>query len=128
MALNIMVVDDSSVMRTIIIKALGLTGVPVHEIYQAANGLEAVEILERQWIDMALVDINMPVMDGVELISRIRHMPELAELPVIVVSTESSTTRIAMLEKDGARFVHKPFSPEKLRSAIVELTGVACES
>ncbi len=127
MALNVLVVDDSSVMRTMIIKALGLTGLPVQDIHQAANGQEALEVLARQWIDLALVDINMPVMDGDELISRIRQMPEFLDLPVIVVSTESSSTRIAMLENVGARFVHKPFAPEKLRATIVEMTGVACE-
>jgi two-component system, chemotaxis family, chemotaxis protein CheY len=127
MALNILVVDDSAVMRTMIIKAVGLTGLPVQEIHQASHGQEALDLLARQWIDLALVDINMPVMDGAELISRIRQMPEFIDLPLIVVSTESSSTRIAALEKEGARFVHKPFSPEKLRATIVEMTGVACD-
>lgn len=125
MALNILIVDDSSVMRVMIIRALGLTGLPVKEVHQASNGEEALEVLARQWIDMALVDINMPIMDGIELISRIREMPEFTDLPVIVVSTESSSTRIARLEKEGARFVHKPFSPEKLRQTIVEMSGVS---
>ena len=127
MALIILVVDDSAVMRTMIIKSVGLTGLPVQEIHQASHGQEALDVLARQWIDLALVDINMPVMDGIELISRIRQMPEFIDLPLIVVSTESSSTRIAALEKEGARFVHKPFSPEKLRATIVEMTGVACD-
>jgi two-component system, chemotaxis family, chemotaxis protein CheY len=124
MALNILIVDDSSVMRTMIIRALGLTRLPVREVHQASNGLEALEVLSRQWIDMALVDINMPLMDGIELITRIREMPEFTDLPVIVVSTESSSTCIEKLERGGARFVHKPFSPEKLKQTIVEMTGV----
>ena len=125
MALNVLVVDDSAVMRSMIIKTLGLTQLEIQEIHQAANGQEALDVLARHWIDLALVDINMPVIDGVELVSRIRQMPEFTDLPLIVVSTESSTTRIAALEKEGARFVHKPFPPEKLRTTIVELTGVS---
>ncbi|HEX30388.1 TPA: response regulator, partial [Candidatus Poribacteria bacterium] len=66
MALNILVVDDSSVMRSIIIKTLHLCGLPLGEIYQAVNGLEGLQALEENWIDLALVDINMPVMDGEE--------------------------------------------------------------
>jgi two-component system chemotaxis response regulator CheY len=126
MALNVLVVDDSAVMRTMIIRAIGLSGLPVKEVFQAGNGEEAIEVLSRTWIDLALVDINMPVMDGIELITRVRELPDLKDLPVVVVSTESSTTRIAQLEEKGARFVHKPFSPEKLRTAVVELTGVTC--
>lgn len=126
MALNVLVVDDSAVMRTMIVRAIDLSGLPVKEIFQAGNGREALDVLSRTWIDLALIDINMPVMDGVELIKRVREMPEFKDLPVVVVSTESSTTRIAQLESMGARFVHKPFSPEKLRITVVEMTGVAC--
>jgi two-component system, chemotaxis family, chemotaxis protein CheY len=127
MALNVMVVDDSSVMRTMIIKALGLAGLPIREVHQANNGQEALEVLAKHWIDLALVDINMPVMDGMELIARVRALPELAALPIVVVSTESSTTRISMLQKDGTRFIHKPFSPEALKTTVVEMTGVQNE-
>ena len=127
MALNILVVDDSAVMRAIIIRVLGLAGLPVQSVHQAGNGQEALEVLSREWIDLALIDINMPVMDGIELISRIRQMPETAALPVVVVSTESTTTRISMLEQQGVRFVHKPFSPESLRLTVTEMTGVGSE-
>jgi two-component system chemotaxis response regulator CheY len=127
MALNVLVVDDSAVMRAMIIRALSVTGIPVQSVYQAGNGNEALVVLAREWIDLALVDINMPVMDGMELIARIRQMPETAGLPVVVVSTESSTTRISMLQQQGARFVHKPFSPEALRMTITEMTGVGGE-
>jgi two-component system, chemotaxis family, chemotaxis protein CheY len=124
MALNVMVVDDSAVMRMMIIKSLTLAGLPIREVHQAANGKEALEVLAQHWIDLALVDINMPIMDGVELIARVRAMPEFTTLPIVVVSTESSTTRISMLQKAGARFIHKPFSPETLKATVVDMTGV----
>ena len=127
MALNVLVTDDSSVMRSMIIKTLHLSGLSLGEVYQAANGAEGLAALDENWIDLALVDINMPVMDGEEMITRLRENPALADLAVVVVSTESSETRINQLEQQGACFVHKPFTPETLRKTIVKLTGVSDE-
>ncbi|HEX30052.1 TPA: response regulator, partial [Candidatus Poribacteria bacterium] len=67
MPLNILVVDDSSVMRSIISRTLILSGLPLGRIYQAANGKEGLQILDRTWVDLILVDINMPVMNGEEM-------------------------------------------------------------
>lgn len=125
MSLNVLVVDDSSVMRSMIIKTLRLSGVPLGEILEASNGKEGLDLLEENWVDLALVDINMPVMNGEEMIDRVRENPEMASLPVVVVSTESSETRIETLQKKGAKFVHKPFTPEALGRTIVNVTGVS---
>jgi len=127
MSLNILVVDDSSVMRAMIIKTLRLSGLPLGQIHQAGNGQEGLDVLSSNWIDLALIDINMPVMNGEEMIDRLRRNPETADLPVIVVSTESSETCIEMLQKKGAVFVHKPFTPETLRETIEKMTGVSSE-
>lgn len=124
MPLNVLVVDDSAVMRAMIIKTLRLIGVPFGEIYQAANGQEGLDILQNQWIDVALVDLNMPVMNGEEMIEKVRQSPELAQVPIIVVSTEGSETRIARLRDKCSGFIHKPFSPEAIRELIIEITGV----
>jgi len=123
MALNILIVDDSSVMRAIIIKTLRLSQLPLGEVHEATNGQEALKVLDGNWIDLALVDINMPVMTGEEMIDRLRQNPETADLPVIVVSTEGSETRRQVLMEKGAGFVHKPFTPETLRDAIVRTLG-----
>lgn len=125
MALNVLVVDDSATMRKIIIKTLGMSGLPLGDVHEAGNGLEGLEILRDNWIDLALVDINMPVMTGEEMIGKIRQDPETADLPVIVVSTESSTARIEMLSDNGVGFVHKPFTPERLRETVLSMIGVA---
>ena len=127
MALNVLVVDDSSIMRKMIIKGLRLSGLPLGEIYEAGNGQEALQVIDNEWIDVALVDINMPVMNGEELIDRLRADPETAKLPIIVVSSESSEKRIELIKAKGTEFVHKPFTPETVREAIVELTGVTYE-
>ncbi len=123
MALNILVVDDSMVMRAMIIKVLRLSKLPLGEIHEASNGQEGLKVLEGHWIDLALVDINMPVMDGEEMINRLRENPDTAALPVLIISTEGSETRKEALTQKGASFVHKPFTPETLRFAILRTIG-----
>ena len=110
-------------MRAIIIKTLHLSQLPLGEVHEATNGQEALKILEGNWIDLAMVDINMPVMDGAEMIDRLRQNPATADLPVLVVSTEGSETRKKVLIQKGAGFVHKPFTPETLRDAILRTLG-----
>lgn len=125
MALNVLVVDDSAVMRAMLIRTLRMSGLPLGEIHQAIHGAEALQVLDRHWVDLALVDINMPVMNGEEFIDRVRDTPELRDLAIIVVSTESSQTRIAKIQRQGARFVHKPFTPETLRDQIMAMIGAS---
>ena len=125
MSFNVLVVDDSKVMRAMVIRTLKMSGVPLGEIHQAGDGRQALEVLKDNWVDLALVDINMPVMNGEELIDRVRETPELRDLAIVVVSTESSQTRIEKVQNQGALFVHKPFTPEELREQVVALTGVS---
>jgi two-component system, chemotaxis family, chemotaxis protein CheY len=122
-ALNILIVDDSSVVRHMIRKTLGACGLDLGEVTEAENGQAGLEALQTHWVDLVLVDINMPVMTGEEMILQLRRNPLWADLPIIVVSTEGSQTRIERLQREGARFVHKPFAPEAVRQAIVDLLG-----
>ena len=124
MSLSILVVDDSMVMRNVIIKTLQLSGLPIADVFQASNGEEGLKVLQNNWIDLALVDINMPVMNGVEMLKRIRHDPETEHLSVIVVSRESSSSRIKAFKEHNAGFVHKPFTPERLKDEVMNtITG-----
>lgn len=127
MALNVLVVDDSAVMRKMIIKTLRLSGVPLGDIHEAGNGREGLSKLDTEWIDFALVDINMPVMNGEEMIDAVRESETIADLPIVVVSTERSEIRLARLREKVSAIIHKPFTPEKLRETIVEITGVSDE-
>lgn len=127
MTLNMLVVDDSAVMRSVIIKTLRLSGLPVGEVHQAGNGVEALKVLGENWVDLALVDLNMPVMNGEELINHVRQDPETSDLNIIVVSTEGSETRINSLREKNVEFIHKPFVPEDLREMVFKLTGVENE-
>lgn len=123
MGLNILIVDDSAVMRSMIRKTMELSGLPLGEVHQAANGREGLAALERNWIDLVIADINMPEMNGEEMIARMQADPELQRVPTIVVSTEGSRTRIERLERWGVKFIHKPFSPERIRDAVRDVLG-----
>lgn len=123
MALNILLVDDSDIIRAMISRTLALSGLDLGEMFQASNGREALEVLERQWVDLVLADLNMPVMDGVEMIDAMRAKPELASVPVVVVSTEGATQRIDDLSAKGvAAWVRKPFTPEEIRDVVAGVT------
>lgn len=123
MPLNVLVVDDSSVMRAMIIKTMRMSGLDLGDIHQAGNGQEGLKVARENWIDLIVADINMPVMNGEEMIDRMKADPELSGLPTIVISTEGSSTRIERLESKGVTFIHKPFTAEIIRDSIHALTG-----
>ena len=124
MPLNVLVVDDSSVMRAMIIKTIRMSGLDLGDVYQAGNGQEGLDAARSNWIDLVVADINMPVMNGEEMIDQMKADPELSDLPTIVISTEGSATRIERLESKGVKFIHKPFTPEIIRDSIQDLTGI----
>jgi two-component system chemotaxis response regulator CheY len=123
MPVNVLVVDDSDVIRSMIIKTLRLADMPIAAVYEAGNGREALAVLEENWIDVVLADINMPVMDGVEMLRRIRASADNAEMPVVVVSTEAAASRLEELAAAGvSACVYKPFTPERIRDVIDSVT------
>lgn len=124
MAYNILVVDDSATVRAVIRKTLELAGVDLGEFLEAENGKEGLEVLRRSWVDLVFSDINMPVMNGEEMIRAMREDDDLRGIPVVVVSTEASTTRIESLRHLGVQdYLKKPFTPEMLRNVVKTLLG-----
>lgn len=118
MSLNVLLVDDSIVVRSMVKKSLMMVGLPMGEVYQACNGEEGLEVLRQESVDLVILDINMPVMNGEEMLKAMKADPQWEDIPVVVISTEGSQTRIDKLEAMGARFVHKPFPPEAVRNVI----------
>jgi two-component system chemotaxis response regulator CheY len=119
MGYNILIVDDSAIVRAVVRKTLGLTGLALGEIFDASNGREALERLEQNWIDMVFADINMPVMNGIELVDQMVARDLLKASPVVIISTERSETRMAELRAKGvSAYLNKPFTPECLRDVI----------
>ena len=123
MAVNVLVVDDSGVMRSMIIKTIRLSGLQIGEIHEAANGREGLDALQQNWIDLVIADINMPVMNGEDMINHMLEHSEFKDIPIVVISTEGSKSRVERLQNKGARFIHKPFTPEVIRDTVKDFLG-----
>lgn len=124
MSLQVLIVDDSKTIRAMIGKALRIAKISDSAIFEAENGKQALELLADQWIDLILADINMPVMNGIELVQALKANELTASIPVVVVSTEGSQERIDMLEELGVHgYLRKPFQPEQLRDLVADLMG-----
>ena len=90
---NILIVDDSATIRAVIKKTLQIAEVPTAEVWEAANGQEALEVMRDEWVDIVFADINMPVMNGLVMVERMEEEGLLETVPVVIVSTEGSKQR-----------------------------------
>ena len=125
MSCKVLVVDDSRLLRSAIKKVVKLAGISEDHIFEAGNGQEALLVLETVWIDLVLLDLNMPVMDGEQFAIELRKKPELNDVAVVVVSTESNKERLdRMFELGAVETLHKPFEPEDLCHLIEKVLGV----
>ena len=121
MSYNVLVVDDSRVIRAVIKKTLDLAGVEIQELHEAQNGKEALAILKEKHVDLVFSDIHMPEMNGLEMIEQMAADGNLRNIPVIVVSSEGSKERVGELMEKGARaYIRKPFTPELVRDLVRE--------
>ena len=124
MALNILIIDDSAIIRSVLVKCLSMSGLDLGTIHQAANGRLAYEILGAESIDLVFSDLHMPEMDGIELIHRLDAEGRLADLPVLVISSDRSQERRDDLLARGVRtFLRKPFTPDSIRQKVLAVTG-----
>ena len=122
--LKVLIVDDSSVMRKIVERALRQAGLDLGEVLEASNGAEALVAVEKGGMDMVLSDINMPVMDGLEFLKNLRDVACAKGLPVVMISTEGSEARVVEALSLGARgYLRKPFTPEQIKERVVPLLG-----
>ena len=125
MGLNILIVDDSSLTRKAIRRIIDMLELEMEQIFEAENGSEALKILDKTNIDLVLADLNMPEMNGIEMIYQMRGNEATKDIPVVLVTTESSTTRIEGLLANGAKaYLHKPFTPEELKEVVTQAIGV----
>lgn len=126
--LNILIVDDSAMMRAMLKRVTQLSGVPIAQILEAGNGKEALAVLESQPVDVLFTDINMPEMNGAELLRHVNERPEWDRILRVVVSTDGSTARRVELSALKVRCcVEKPFRPEIVRDVLCELIGSVCK-
>ena len=124
MSYNILIVDDSKVVRSVIAKILRLADIDLGNLYEAADGQAALDLLEKEWLDLVLAAINMPIMNGIELVDAMRERGLLESTPVVIVSTERSVTRIEELQAKGiSAYLSKPFAPENIKRIVEGLLG-----
>ena len=123
MPLSVLIVDDSKAMRMVVRKTLTAAGFDVSEIYEGADGLEALEILNKHQVDVVLSDLHMPNMNGMELLATLNKEGRVPDC-FILVTTEGRKERLKEALTLGARgFVIKPFQPEGLRKILSLFVG-----
>lgn len=118
--LDVLIVDDSAAIRKILQRVLRQTDISLGEIQEAGDGTEAVEILKNRGFGLILSDINMPQMDGLQLLARIREMEHLKSVPVIMITTEGGQGRVMEAVQLGATgYVRKPFTADQIKEKLV---------
>jgi two-component system chemotaxis response regulator CheY len=120
---NILIVDDSAAIRKILQRVLKQSEVPLGNLYEAGDGLEALETLKAHSIDLVLSDINMPNMDGLQLLAQIKGNPQWQGVQVVMITTEGNQARV--LEAVGlgaAGYVRKPFTADQIKEKLLSLS------
>jgi two-component system chemotaxis response regulator CheY len=121
--LTILIVDDSAMMRMMIKRVAGLCDIPIQRILEAANGAEALAVLEANDVDALFTDINMPVMTGTELLRELGKRERYRHLTRVIISTDGSSARRAEARELNVRlYVEKPFRPEVMRDVLAQVT------
>ena len=119
MKLNVLVVDDSAAIRKILVRVLSQTDLPVEKVHEAADGAEALKIMNSADVNLVLSDVNMPNMDGLELLTTIRAKAEWKKVSVIMITTEGSQAKVMEAVQLGANgYVRKPFTPDQIKDKI----------
>ncbi len=112
-----MVVDDSSTTRSLVASHLLESG--DYDIVEAASGFEALKVLPAGKVDLIITDINMPDINGLELISFVRENPIYRHIPTIIITTEDSEEdRKRGMELGAMEYIVKPFTAEEIRGAV----------
>lgn len=124
MSLEILIVDDSAAIRKILQRVLAQTDLPVASIAEASDGVEALKVLETGKRSLVLCDINMPNMDGLQLLTAVRARSDWNDVRFIMITTEGSPERVMEAVRLGASgYVRKPFTAEEIKEKISSCLG-----
>jgi two-component system chemotaxis response regulator CheY len=122
MALDVLIVDDSAAIRKILQRVLLQAEVPIGDLLEAGDGLEAIEILKTRKVGLILSDINMPNMDGLQLLSELKAHPEWKNVPIVMITTEGSHNKVLEAVSLGAAgYVKKPFTADQIKEKLLAL-------
>ena len=117
---DVLVVDDSAAIRKILTRVLRQTGMAIQTIHEAGDGQDALAVMAQQRIDLVLSDINMPKMDGLQLLASIKASPQWNRIPVVMITTEGGETKVAEAVRLGAAgYVRKPFTADQIKEKLV---------
>lgn len=119
----IITVDDSSTMRRIIKNTLTKLG--FNNVLEAGNGVEGLDVLAKNEVDLIITDWNMPEMDGLTFVKTLRAKEEYKETPILMVTTEAAKEDILTALRSGVNnYVVKPFTPDTLQEKVNKLLGL----
>ncbi len=117
-----LIVDDSSVMRKIVERALRQAGLDSLVVHEAGSGAEGIEVLKKEKVEIILSDINMPVMDGLEFLRQLKAQNLAPGVPVIMITTESSEEHVKQAIQAGAvGYIRKPFTADQVKERVLPL-------
>lgn len=115
-----MIVDDSAAIRKILQRVLVQAGVALGAVHEASDGNEALAVLKTNKVGLILSDINMPNMDGIELLTKIKEDAEIRTVPILMVTTEGNQARVMQaLQLGAAGYVRKPFTADQIKEKLV---------
>jgi len=121
-AIRVLIVDDSSVMRKIIDRSLRQAGLAIQEVFEAGNGVEALAHMQQTRVDLILSDINMPTMDGLELVRQLQGVENAKGVPIVMITTEGGEAHVVQALSCGAQaYIRKPFSSDQIKERILPL-------
>jgi two-component system chemotaxis response regulator CheY len=120
MSVDVLIVDDSAAIRKILQRVLRQAEIPIGAIHEAGDGCEALEALKAQKIGLVLSDLNMPNMDGLQLLSQMKASPDWQSVPVVMITTEGSQARVLEAVQLGAAgYVRKPFTADQIKEKLL---------
>lgn len=122
MPVDILIVDDSAAIRKILQRVLRQAEVPIGKVYEAGDGVEALETLHKESVSLILSDINMPNMDGLQLLGHVKADARLAHVPMVMITTEGGQAKVMEAVQLGAAgYVRKPFTADQIKEKLVGL-------
>lgn len=125
MPVDVLIVDDSAAIRKILHRVLLQAEIPLGKVVEAGDGVEALEKLREHQVHLILSDINMPNMDGLQLLSSIKAQEALKPIPVVMVTTEGGSSKVMEAVSLGAAgYVKKPFTAEQIKDKIGALVSL----
>ena len=125
---NVLVVDDSAAIRKILQRVLRQTGMIIGEIHEAGDGQDALECSRQRTMGLVLSDINMPKMDGLQLLAAMKNTPQWRDIPVVMITTEGGETKVGEAVKLGAAgYVRKPFTADQIKEKLAGILEAAVQ-